>query len=207
MSVGVRTACAVAIVLAFAAPEPAAHSHGSDDPSNTPIVVGPAPCPVSTIPDAIDLAASRPGADVIVLTGSFSNQALVINDAESLTIRRGGDPCNGAEPPARVTISGIGNHFEPYRSVVSIIGSGAVTLSGLRLTAGLGSAHRGIRHGGGVFHAGSGLLTMENVAVDNNEASFGSGGTGPRRPPHRRPLRATGPRRVGVRHQTAARVP
>ena len=126
-------------------------------------------CTHGTLQAAIDAAAAASGAHTIVVTAStvYTDQALLINDADALTLAGGYADCFASDTAGTTTIDG-----STGAPVLRIIGAGAVTLRDLTISGGNASA---VTYGGGVQHQGSGLLVVRDSIVRDNIAIVGGG--------------------------------
>lgn len=126
-------------------------------------------CSHGTLQGAIDAAAAAAGPHTVVVTASASyvDQALLINDAEALTLAGGYASCFDTDTAGTTTIDGGAS-----APVVRIIGAGAVTLQDLTISGGNGSS---LTYGGGIQHRGSGLLRVIDSIVRDNVSLVGGG--------------------------------
>lgn len=126
-------------------------------------------CRHGTLQAAIDATALAVGPNTVIVTGSAAHvdQALSINDAEALTLAGGYTDCMDTDTDGTTMIDG--NTGAP---VVRIVGNGAVTLQDLTISGGNASA---VSSGGGIRHAGGGLLTVRDSFVRDNIALLGGG--------------------------------
>lgn len=126
-------------------------------------------CDFTDIQAAINAAASG---DTIVIDGggTYTAQHLTIA-GKSLTI--GAGPCQlviGGRPEANAQVTLSGNSPSATSAVLTITGSGAVTLVDLKITG-----NSNANDGGGIEHLGTGALTLNNVLVTGNKANNGGG--------------------------------
>jgi hypothetical protein len=125
-------------------------------------------CDQPSLQAAINAAAAAPGLDIIrVSVGTLAGQLLLINDSGPLAIEGGYLSCSTPVANAGTTI--LSAQGTPGGSVISHLGSGALSLTDLSVTAGNASA------GGGVFSNGAAALTMTRVHLYGNRANAGGG--------------------------------
>lgn len=135
-----------------------------------PFAVGSgAGCSHATLQAAITAAAAVSGPDTVVVTASVAHadQALLINDADGLTLAGGYADCLDTEASGTTVVDGTAS-----ASVVRILGTGSVTLQNLGISGGNASAGA---YGGGVHHQGSGVLLVRDSVVRDNVGSLGGG--------------------------------
>lgn len=139
-----------------------------------PWTVGPQQsCHFVRLQAALDAAATSAGAQTIRIAGGpYVEQALVINDANPVTLEGGYATCALAPAAEPTGITGTAG-----AAVIRVVGAGPVTLRRLHVSDGHGSNVPGGSgaHGGGVLHTGAGLLTVTDSVVSNNVASVGAG--------------------------------
>lgn len=131
-------------------------------------------CEFGSIQAALDAAAATSGAQTIRVTRSlaYAAQTLVVSDTGEVTLEGGYSSCSAGKDSTPTALAGGAS-----QSVLRIVGPGFVTLRDLTISGGGGSAPPGggTRYGGGVLHAGSGMLTVENVSLRENLGVRGSG--------------------------------
>ena len=133
-------------------------------------------CTHGTIQAAINAAAGNPGIDTIRVSRSlaYTEQALVVNTAESLEIAGGYATCAQAVPDDTLTvIDGGGAGAAPVLRLTTT-GVASVRLSRLRL---VGGDVAGDGEGGGIRYTGSltSVLELERCEVIGNSAAYGGG--------------------------------
>jgi hypothetical protein len=132
-------------------------------------------CTHATIQSALDAAANDGNlASLIIVTRSlvYTNQALRINDRESLELRGGYDRCADSTASGGYTrIDGSGGSLQ---SVIAVVGTypATVRLAGLEITGGDAEDHE---YGGAVYARHGGLLSIAASAIHDNRAGYGGG--------------------------------
>ncbi|MBB5208175.1 right-handed parallel beta-helix repeat-containing protein [Chiayiivirga flava] len=113
-------------------------------------------CEFGSIQSALDAAASAPGPQTIRVTRllTYTNQALLVNDVDSVAIEGGYAGCFSARDGERTALDG-----GTSQPAVRVTGPGNVTLRQLDI---------GVR---GVSHTGAGTLALENVRLHGVNAS------------------------------------
>lgn len=161
-----RIALAVTLVGAGLAPTARAATY----------TVGGSGCTHGTIQAAINAAAGNPGIDTIRVSRSlaYTEQALVVNTAESLDLAGGYATCAQAVADDTLTvIDGGGAGAAPVLRLTTT-GVANVRLSRLRL---VGGDVAGDGEGGGIRYTGSltSVLELDRCEVIGNSAAYGGG--------------------------------
>lgn len=127
-------------------------------------------CSHATVQAAVDAAALTAEADTILVARNttYSGQAISIEN-QSLTVIGGVPTCTNFLPDGRTTLSGSGGAAAP---VISIRGSGNVSISRINLTGGDTGL---LGEGGGLYFRGSGVVRLDDMNVTNNQAGEGGG--------------------------------
>lgn len=132
-------------------------------------------CTHSTIQAALEAAANDGNTIsrvIITRSLSYTNQALRINDRESLTLEGGFNRCSDSSPSAPyTTINGAGG---AKQSIISVLGDypSTVRLSRLELIGGDAEDHE---FGGAVYARHGGVLSIVASSIHGNRAGFGGG--------------------------------
>lgn len=132
-------------------------------------------CTHSTIQSALDAAANdgnQPSLILLTRSLSYTNQALRINDPESVELRGGFERCSDAEASGGYTrIDGAGGTAQ---SVIAVVGSyrSRVRLAALEITGGDAENHE---YGGGVYARHGGILAIVASSIHGNRAGYGGG--------------------------------
>jgi predicted outer membrane repeat protein len=126
-------------------------------------------CDHYSLQGAIDAAAGAPGLDTLrISVGTYTAQRVMVTDSGDLAIRGGYLNCGTPVANAgTTTLSGDG--ASPASAVIGHAGNGALTLTDLNVTAGIGS------NGGGIFSSTMAKLTLVRVFLYNNRATVGGG--------------------------------
>lgn len=136
--------------------------------------VGPGPgCTHSTIQAAINAAEANPGEDFIRIPHSqvWTNQALVINTGQTLSLEGFWSDCNTIDDTRSTVLDGAGGSAAP---VLRIEGSGhAINLNSLTIRNGDVAGPSG--KGGGIWYRGNGTLRIAGTSIINNTAGRGGG--------------------------------
>lgn len=132
-------------------------------------------CTHSTIQSALDAAANdgnQPSLILLTRSLSYTNQALRINDPESVELRGGFERCSDADASGGYTrIDGAGGIAQ---SVIAVVGSSRsrVRLAALEITGGDAENHE---YGGGVYARHGGILSIVASSIHGNRAGYGGG--------------------------------
>lgn len=137
--------------------------------------VGPGPgCTHATIQAAINAAEANSGDDIIRVPHSqtWTNQALVITTAQSLSLEGYWSDCNSIDTSGtKTTLDGAGGSAAP---VLRIEGNGHdINLDMFTIRNGDVAGTGG--KGGGIWYRGNGRLVIANTAIINNTADLGGG--------------------------------
>lgn len=130
-------------------------------------------CTHANVAAALSSAEASAGLDTILLTRSitYTQQAIVINTNQSLTLTGGYATCTSAEDSTYTTLNGAGGAAAPVLRITA--GTDAVvSLRKLTIT---GGDTPGTDRGGGVLFVGDGLVTIADSTVTSNVAGFGGG--------------------------------
>ncbi|MEO5558113.1 MAG: hypothetical protein ABIO49_00385 [Dokdonella sp.] len=138
-----------------------------------------AACTHTTIQAAIDAAAASPDEDYVWIASnqSYSGQHVTIHD-QDVDVKGGFASCSDNAPAnanAMTTVSGSGNG---KRAVVSVTGTGHVSLSNLWIRDADRRGNTAIGNdgsGGGIDFDGAGSLQLTHTTVSLNKADYGAG--------------------------------
>jgi hypothetical protein len=134
-------------------------------------VGGDAACGFSDVQAAVDAAGANPGDDYVWIANNktYSNEQINVS-SQDVIIEGGFTNCSDftISPADSTTLNGATGGGP----VFSISGTANVVLSNLTVTG----AHRSSNaEGGGIFYGGSGSLTLSNMTVTRNSATYGAG--------------------------------
>jgi hypothetical protein len=130
-----------------------------------------AACDFNNIQAAINFAESHSGSEEIHIAqnATYTAQALRITAPGDLDLIGGYGDCNSTVTSGRTTLSGAGGAAD---SVLVITGNGNHRLRNLNIVFGDETA---AGKGGGIDFAGSGLVILSNLVINQNSAGFGGG--------------------------------
>lgn len=135
-------------------------------------------CDFTSVQAALDAADMRGGEQTVWVTrnarvgvydAAWEDLHLVIDLAagQSITVSGGYDTCTDLTPEGRGVLSGLGGVPAP---VLLIRGAGEVSLTGLEIVEGDTNADK---TGGGIDFLGSGSLSLQDVALNDNHGTEG----------------------------------
>ena len=128
-------------------------------------------CTHATVQAAVDAAVQTAETDTILVARNTTYNAQAISiENQSLTVIGGVATCTNFLPDGRTTLSGAGGAAAP---VISIRGSGNVSISRINLTG--GDNPDPLNGGGGLFFHGSGVVRLDDMNIINNQGGHGGG--------------------------------